>query len=237
MALKLPTPISREDLDKLIKETIKQRETHRTKRKKILKPTGLRLNQYLIAIILGSHAGMRISEIVGLRPEGSKCCHVAVLEVRGKNKKGNTIKLKECSKCHKQYPSGEVIRLAENWDIKPLSQANIKGDRIFISQGKGEKDRYVSRPRLINQKAIKCLPLTISRRSLQKYIEDLGKKVIGERLYFHQLRHTFATEYLKKHSGDLRGLQLLLGHSRIDTTAIYAHIAVDDTIKRSSEVF
>lgn len=43
-------------------------------------------------------------------------------------------------------------------------------------------------------------------------------------------RHTFATIYYKKNSGDLGTLSKLLGHTSINTTMIYAHIMKDSRV-------
>lgn len=43
-------------------------------------------------------------------------------------------------------------------------------------------------------------------------------------------RHTFATLYYKKNSGDLGTLSKLLGHTSVNTTMIYAHIMKDSRI-------
>lgn len=237
MAKKLPKPLTREELDLLIKNVRDERENYRGKRNKKLNVRGQRINQYLISIILGAHAGMRISEIVGLRPEGSKCCRVPVKEIREENNKGNKVKLKVCPKCDKKYSSGDILRLNKGWDIEPLTKDKIQKDRIFVSQGKGQKDRWVWRPRLIKENILNEFPLKVSRRSIQKYVEEKGKELFERHLQFHDLRHTFATEYLKKNPGDIRTLQVLLGHSRLDTTAIYSHVSMDDAIKRVEDVF
>jgi len=236
MAKKLPEVITKEDFNKILEESKKERESYRGKRNKKLKSRGRRINEYMIAMILGCHAGMRISEIIGLRPEGSKCCRVPLIE---ENKKinGRTRKIKICSSCKKEWKSHEVLRLNEGWDIKPLTKDKIKPDRIFISQGKGEKDRWTWKPKLINQEALNYLPLKVSRRSVQDYFEYITLKVLGKKLNFHVLRHTFATEYLKANPGDLRTLQILLGHSRIDTTTIYTHISVEDALKKVQDIF
>ncbi len=43
-------------------------------------------------------------------------------------------------------------------------------------------------------------------------------------------RHTFATLYYKKNAGDIGTLSKLLGHTKISTTMIYAHIMKDSRI-------
>lgn len=43
-------------------------------------------------------------------------------------------------------------------------------------------------------------------------------------------RHTFATLYYKKNSGDLGTLSKLLGHTSVNTTMIYAHIMKDSRV-------
>lgn len=65
MTKKLPVSVNKEDFMKLLEGAKKQREKFRKKRSGLLTPRGININQYMIAMILGFGAGMRISEIVG----------------------------------------------------------------------------------------------------------------------------------------------------------------------------
>ena len=63
---------------------------------------------------------------------------------------------------------------------------------------------------------------------MKQVFHDLG---ISDTVTPHVLRHSFATE-MHRGGADLRTLQMLLGHSSMDTTQIYTHVSLDDLAKR-----
>ena len=148
--------------------------------------------EYKLAYLLGFEAGMRISEIVGLKVKGE-------------------------------------------WKIKPLTQENINSSSIKII-GKGNKERIVPRPKRMNVNAMSLLPLKILRRSLQMHITAIGAVVLGKRITFHTLRHGFGS-HLANAGRPLHEIQMLMGHSRLDTTGIYLHANPKQALDKASEAF
>lgn len=184
---KLPKIINQEEFEKLFSHVMKLRSKAKDKQKK-------RLNQYMIAMILGFEGGMRISEIVGY-----------------KNKDGT-------------------------WKIKPLEKNQVEDASIKVIGGKGSKDRIVPRPKRFNERAKAELPLFIQRRALQRFVTEMGKKVLEKQITFHTLRHGFGS-HLAGMGRPLHEIQMLLGHSRLDTTGIYLHANPKQAIDSAREVF
>ncbi|MEZ9338261.1 MULTISPECIES: tyrosine recombinase XerC [Vibrio] len=96
--------------------------------------------------------------------------------------------------------------LAKEWVDKWLK---VRGDLA----SSGEKALFVSK-----------LGTRISHRSVQKRMEEWGKKQsVASHISPHKLRHSFATHVLES-SQNLRAVQELLGHENISTTQIYTHL-------------
>jgi len=106
--------------------------------------------------------------------------------------------------------------------------------QINVRQGKNNKDRVVSlHHSLINPLRmysqdrkgylfVKKNGLRFSIRALQYRVKkNLNKLQSNKNLNTHSLRHTFAT-YLRLQGMPLQDIQVILGHSSIKTTEIYA---------------
>ena len=120
--------------------------------------------------------------------------------------------------------------------VPPLQKEQIGENQIKIISGKGGKDRIVPRPKRLNQRALMLLPMKIKRRSLQSFITNLAKKVLHRPLSFHTLRHGFGS-HLAGLGVPLHQIQMLMGHSRLDTTGIYLHANPKEAIDKAQELF
>ena len=77
----------------------------------------------------------------------------------------------------------------------------------------------------------------LSSRTISEVVEGLvavcaQRDLVPRETTPHSLRHTFATNYLKDHLGDLVGLSALLGHTNLETTRSYVQPTADDLAKR-----
>ena len=65
-----------------------------------------------------------------------------------------------------------------------------------------------------------------SARQLHRIVRlAAGRAGITKRLGVHTLRHCFATHLLEQKT-DIRIIQVLLGHKKLDTTALYTRVAI-----------
>jgi len=141
------------------------------------------------------------------------------------------------------YSSG--LRRSELMRLK-RHELDLAAHVVWVREGKGRKDRVVPigeracawvrkylediRPRSVNSKDPETLFLMDTNRAftknaltnlLQKYVRAAGI----ERGACHLLRHAMATHMLEN-GADVRFIQAILGHSDLETTAVYTHVAI-----------
>ncbi|MCX2865389.1 site-specific integrase [Paucibacter sp. PLA-PC-4] len=143
------------------------------------------------------------------------------------------------------YATG--LRVSEVVSLK-VSDIDSKRMTLRVEQGKGRKDRYAMLPPLLLERLRawwrqahaqgKMLPggwlfpglnpvEPLTARQLNRAIHIAAETAkIDKRVSMHTLRHSFATHLLEQ-KVDIRLIQVMLGHKKLETTVVYTHVATE----------
>jgi integrase/recombinase XerD len=140
---------------------------------------------------------------------------------------------------------GAGLRVSE---VVALKVGDIDSERMLlrVEQGKGRKDRHAMlSPQLLEllrdwwvegRRRGVLLPRgwlfpgrnpiePLSTRQINRAIHAAAEAAgIKKRVSMHTLRHSFATHLLEQNT-DIRVIQVLLGHAKLETTALYTRVA------------
>ena len=141
---------------------------------------------------------------------------------------------------------GSGLRISEVAELK-VSDILSSEHKIRVI-GKGNKERYVPLPtitlkllriywkqnkdKITNDYLFPGVYKSTKNTHINHYtIKEAFQKIkennnLDKSITFHTLRHSFATEYIKS-GGDIWELKSLLGHSSINSTMVYLHMAED----------
>ncbi|EMY5634143.1 phage integrase family protein [Staphylococcus pseudintermedius] len=135
-----------------------------------------------------------------------------------------------------------MARISEVLNIK-YEDIDFNNNSIYLSKTKNKKFRFVNfsnKTKRVLKEYIEAndgfscdyvfttvndtqLNSEAFRKQLRHYIKKFN---IKNNFSCHAFRHTGATEFIKN-GGDVRVLQIILGHARITTTEIYTHVGTD----------
>ncbi len=139
--------------------------------------------------------GLRVSELCSLPRELDLSADE--ISVRGKGEKVRVVFLSPDAK--------EAIRayLKKRADMDPALFVQIARDKS----------------KLPDKESIR-----LTSRSIERIVKHYAVKAgISKKVTPHVIRHSFATDLLQN-GADLRSVQIMLGHSNINTTQIYTHV-------------
>ena len=136
---------------------------------------------------------------------------------------------------------GSGLRIGEVANLR-VEDIDSKKMRIFVREGKGNKERYTILPkqslemlrtywskyrqhkrrgRIFLSETEKAITVGVIRKHFRKYRR---KAKINEKATVHTLRHNFATDLIER-GATLIQVKELMGHSNIRSTMAYVHVA------------
>lgn len=150
-----------------------------------------------VMLSLGYGCGLRAGEIVRLKDGDIDSAQMIIRIVQSKGRKDR----------HVMLPPELLVSLRQWWKVRPtrFDAGVAAGERwLFPGRRQGQHLTYRQLSRIFHESA--------------------AAAGITKRVSLHSLRHSFATDLLEK-GIDIRYIQALLGHSKLDTTSRYTRVA------------
>jgi site-specific recombinase XerD len=150
-----------------------------------------------VLLALGYGAGLRASEVVRLRAGDIDSAQSIIRIVQAKGRKDRHVML-----------SPETLALLRQWwKVRPTRHdAGVPVEQRWLFPGR-----------------VQGRPMT-TRQLSRLFHQTADAAGIRKAVTLHALRHSFATHLLERGT-DIRIIQALLGHDKLDTTARYTRVA------------
>ena len=149
---------------------------------------------------------------------------------------------------------GSGLRISEAVAIR-IEDVDSENMRLFVRNGKGERERYTVLPEASLEMLRKCYKIykpkhpegylflnregkPLKSERLRVFFRRYRRKAgIDDRFIVHSLRHSFATKLVEE-GVPLVQVKELLGHSCIRSTMTYVHVANNmQKIKSPLDIF
>jgi integrase/recombinase XerD len=150
-------------------------------------------------LTLAYGCGLRAGEVVRLRAGDIDSEQMIIRIVQSKGRKDRHVML-----------PGEVLDLLRQWwKVRPSRHdAGITPEQRWLFPGRNDR-----------------LGLPVTTRQFGRLFKEAAKAAgLRKTLSLHTLRHSFATHLLERGT-DIRLIQALLGHDKLETTARYTRVA------------
>lgn len=152
--------------------------------------------KYQVALSVAYGAGLRASEVVGLKIGDVDSQRMTLRVEQGKGRKDRYAMLSPLL----------LERLRTWWRVAHAQGKLLEGGWLFPGQNPIDP---------------------LSTRQLNRAVHaPAAAAEIDKRVSMHTLRHSFATHLLEQ-KVDIRVIQVLLGHKKLETTALYAQVATE----------
>jgi integrase/recombinase XerD len=150
-------------------------------------------------LTLAYGCGLRASEVVRLRAGDIDSEQTVIRIVQSKGRKDR----------HVMLPAEVLDLLRQWWKVRPSRHdAGLALEQRWLFPGRNDR-----------------LGLPVTTRQFGRLFKDAAKAAgLRKTLSLHSLRHSFATHLLERGT-DIRLIQALLGHDKLETTARYTRVA------------